>query len=69
MTLTLSQRKHLAIIEAAIVEFKDNGYNASSMDAVAAHAQASKRTVYNHFPSKEALFVEELPAASRSPVH
>jgi TetR/AcrR family transcriptional regulator of autoinduction and epiphytic fitness len=58
MTLTLSQRKHLAIIEGAIVEFKDNGYNASSMDAVAARAQVSKRTVYNHFPSKEALFEE-----------
>jgi len=58
MTLTLSQRKRLAIIEAAIDEFKDNGYNASSMDAVAARAQVSKRTVYNHFPSKEALFEE-----------
>jgi TetR/AcrR family transcriptional regulator of autoinduction and epiphytic fitness len=58
MTLTLSQRKRLAIIEAAIDEFKDNGYNASSMDAVAARAQVSKRTVYNHFSSKEALFEE-----------
>jgi len=58
MALTLSQRKRLAIIEAAIVEFRLNGFQTSSMDAVAARADVSKRTVYNHFPSKEALFEE-----------
>jgi TetR/AcrR family transcriptional regulator of autoinduction and epiphytic fitness len=58
MTLTLSQRKRLAIIEAAIVEFRLNGFQTSSMDAVAARAEVSKRTVYNHFPSKDALFKE-----------
>ena len=26
------------------------------MDAIAKRAEVSKRTVYNHFPSKEALF-------------
>ena len=58
MTLTLSQRKRLAIIEAAIVEFRLNGFQTSSMDAVAARAEVSKRTVYNHFPSKDELFKE-----------
>lgn len=58
MTLPLSQRKRLAIIEAAIVEFRLNGFQNSSMDAVAARAEVSKRTVYNHFPSKDALFEE-----------
>jgi AcrR family transcriptional regulator len=42
MILTLSQCKHLAIIEGAILEFKDNGYNASSIDTVAVRAQVSK---------------------------
>jgi TetR/AcrR family transcriptional regulator of autoinduction and epiphytic fitness len=58
MPLTLSQRKRLAIIEAAIVEFQLQGYTTASMDSVAARADVSKRTVYNHFASKDALFAE-----------
>ncbi len=58
MTLPLSQRKRLAIIEAAIFEFRLKGFQNSSMDAVAARAKVSKRTVYNHFPSKDALLEE-----------
>jgi TetR/AcrR family transcriptional regulator, regulator of autoinduction and epiphytic fitness len=52
----LTDRKRCAIIEAAIDEFRSAGYEATSMDRIAARAGASKRTVYNHFPSKEALF-------------
>lgn len=52
----LTDRKRCAIIEAAIDEFRTAGYEATSMDRIAARAGASKRTVYNHFPSKEALF-------------
>lgn len=52
----LTDRKRSAIIEAAIDEFRTAGYEATSMDRIAARAGASKRTVYNHFPSKEVLF-------------
>lgn len=52
----LSDRKHAAIIEAAVEEFDAQGFEATSMDSVAARAGVSKRTVYNHFASKEALF-------------
>ncbi len=52
----LSDRKHAAIIEAAVAEFDAQGFEATSMDCVAARAGVSKRTVYNHFASKEALF-------------
>jgi len=52
----LSDRKHAAIIEAAVAEFDAQGFEATSMDSVAARAGVSKRTVYNHFASKEALF-------------
>lgn len=55
---TLTQRKRADIIEAAVEEFKSSGFNATSMDAIAARAKVSKRTVYNHFESKESLFVE-----------
>jgi TetR/AcrR family transcriptional regulator, regulator of autoinduction and epiphytic fitness len=56
----LTDRKRNAIIEAAIDEFRASGYEATSMDRIATRAGASKRTVYNHFPSKEALFAEIL---------
>lgn len=52
----LTDRKRAAIIEAAIEEFRAAGFEATSMDRIAARASVSKRTVYNHFPSKEALF-------------
>ncbi|BDS08260.1 TetR family transcriptional regulator [Oceaniferula spumae] len=58
MAPTLSQRKRAAIVQAAIEEFHISGYNCSNMDAIAARAKVSKRTVYNHFSSKEALFGE-----------
>ncbi|APA89466.1 TetR/AcrR family transcriptional regulator (plasmid) [Paraburkholderia sprentiae WSM5005] len=52
----LTDRKRVAIVAAAIEEFLAAGYDATSMDRIAARANVSKRTVYNHFPSKEALF-------------
>ncbi|CRL51049.1 MULTISPECIES: TetR/AcrR family transcriptional regulator [Pseudomonas] len=56
----LTDRKRAAIIQAAIVEFRANGFDITSMDKIAATAGVSKRTVYNHFPSKEELFAEIL---------
>ncbi|PJI95399.1 TetR family transcriptional regulator [Acidovorax sp. 69] len=52
----LTDRKRDAIVQAAIGEFREHGFNGTSMDRVAAAADVSKRTVYNHFPSKEELF-------------
>ncbi|MBJ2251179.1 MULTISPECIES: TetR/AcrR family transcriptional regulator [unclassified Pseudomonas] len=56
----LTDRKREAIVAAAIAEFRDNGFEVTSMDKIAATAGVSKRTVYNHFPSKEELFTEIL---------
>jgi TetR/AcrR family transcriptional regulator of autoinduction and epiphytic fitness len=56
----LTDRKREAIIQAAIAEFRDNGFQVTSMDKIAARAGVSKRTVYNHFPSKDELFAEIL---------
>ena len=55
-TPRLTDRKRDAIVQAAIGEFREHGFNGTSMDRVAAAADVSKRTVYNHFPSKEELF-------------
>jgi TetR/AcrR family transcriptional regulator, regulator of autoinduction and epiphytic fitness len=56
----LTDRKRQAIVQAATAEFRANGYEATSMDKVAATAEVSKRTLYNHFASKEELFAEIL---------
>jgi len=56
----LTDRKRESIVQAAIAEFRDNGFEVTSMDRIAARAEVSKRTVYNHFPSKEELFSEML---------
>ncbi|KQY50480.1 TetR/AcrR family transcriptional regulator [Lysobacter sp. Root494] len=56
----LTDRKRAAILDAAVAEFRHAGYETTSMDRIAARAGVSKRTVYNHFPSKEALFAQIL---------
>lgn len=49
-------RKRSAILEGAIDVFIEYGYELASMDKIAETADVSKRTVYNHFGSKEQLF-------------
>lgn len=58
--LTRSAQKRLDVLTAAVELFSEDGFQSTSMDMVAAKAEVSKRTVYNHFPSKEALFKEIL---------
>ena len=56
----LTDRKREAIVQAAIAEFRVTGFEATSVDKVAARAEVSKRTLYNHFASKDELFAEIL---------
>lgn len=56
--LETPQSKRQQIVEAACRLFLENGYELTSMDAVAAEANVSKRTVYSHFQSKELLFTD-----------
>ncbi len=44
------------IVRAARKLFLKSGYGTTSMDALAAEAGVSKRTLYSHFENKEALF-------------
>jgi TetR/AcrR family transcriptional regulator of autoinduction and epiphytic fitness len=78
--VTLSEQKRAAILQAASESFAKEGFHATTMDGVAARANVSKRTVYNHFASKDELFdalvdglwaqmapaTTQLPAASLS---
>lgn len=51
-------RSRAAIVDAARQLFLSNGYAAATIDEIAAVAGVTKRTVYNHYPDKEALFVQ-----------
>lgn len=62
----LTDRKRSAILAAAAEQFRVHGYETASMDAISALAGVSKRTVYNHFASKEALFDETIMAMFES---
>lgn len=54
--MALMEEKRRQILDAAVAVFQDLGYSCTSMDCIAARAHVSKRTVYNHFENKEALF-------------
>lgn len=54
-TRTRSDVKREAIIQAATQAFQEFGVNGTSMDKLAELANVSKRTVYNHFATKEEL--------------
>lgn len=48
--------RRLAIIEAALEEFVQNGFAGTRMDDIARRAGVAKGTVYLYFQDKEALF-------------
>jgi TetR/AcrR family transcriptional repressor of mexJK operon len=53
------------LLDAACEAFRDEGYQVS-IDRIAARAQVARQTVYNHFPSKDALFAEVVRHAIQS---
>jgi AcrR family transcriptional regulator len=57
MQLSVSERKRADIARAALVLFARDGYERTSVDAIAAEAGVSKRTVYSHYGDKESLFL------------
>ena len=48
-------REH--ILDVAKSAFLESGFERTSMDALAARAETSKRSLYAHFPTKDALFL------------
>lgn len=54
---TQAQRTRAAIRAAALTLTRERGYSAMTVDDVATLAGVSRRTVFNHFPSKADLLV------------
>lgn len=48
--------KRNAMLDAGIAELAEQGLAGASMESIASRAEVSKRTLYKHFPSKEAVF-------------
>src|SRR3546814_5886860 len=66
-----SDLKHRAIQQAGTEIFLELGYEAATMDHIAAKAGVSKQTVYNHFQSKDGLFkatIADLTSALMAPL-
>ncbi|WP_410634907.1 TetR/AcrR family transcriptional regulator [Amycolatopsis sp. cmx-4-83] len=67
----MTTTKRQAIIEGALAVFAVDGYARASVDAIAAGAGVSVRTIYNHFADKSNLFaaVVEHSATTVSSAH
>jgi len=57
------ERSRAAILTGAATVFLRHGYDRASVDDIAREAGVAKRTVYNVFPDKEALFRETIRVA------
>ncbi|WP_162906506.1 TetR/AcrR family transcriptional regulator [Algihabitans albus] len=70
-TSRLRPEKRRAILDGAAHVFMRDGFGLAGIDDIVAEAGVSKRTLYAHFPSKEALFgaiVEEWCASLLTPL-
>ena len=51
-----SDRTRARILDAALAEFREHGYERAGLRRIAAAARVTTGAVYNHFGSKEGLF-------------
>lgn len=55
-------QQRIQILDAAMLLLRDRGYDRTRIEDVARVADVSLKTVYNYFPSKQALLIELLRA-------
>ena len=55
-----AEQRRRQLLDVACQVFAERGFHATSMDDVATRAGVTKPVLYQHFPSKRALFVELL---------
>jgi AcrR family transcriptional regulator len=63
--LTAIDRRIAHLVATATIVFQEFGYDATSMEMIADRAGVTRRTVYNHFPNKEALFAKIVEASAQ----
>lgn len=63
---TKTEEKRQAILDIAATTFGELGFERTSMSEICARLGGSKATIYNYFPSKEALFLEVMFQASEA---
>jgi len=57
-----SERVHQVIVRAAMDELSESGYDATTIEAIAARAGVGKKTIYRWWPSKAELVLEVVTA-------
>lgn len=57
--------KRRAILDGALALFARDGYSRAGLDAIAAEAGVSNRTIYNHFADKAELFQTVIRESTR----
>lgn len=62
MSTERQSQKRAVILAGATEVFRLEGFEAASMDRIAEVSGVSKRTIYNHFGSKDALFESVIEA-------
>lgn len=55
-----AEERRSRILAAAVHAFARDGYDSTKMDGIAARAEITKPVLYDHFPSKQALFLAVL---------
>jgi AcrR family transcriptional regulator len=55
-----ADERRAKILSAAVQAFARDGYDNTKMDHIAVHAKITKPVLYDHFPSKHALFLAVL---------
>ena len=55
-----AEKRRAKIVSAAVQAFATDGYDRTSMDRIAALSKVTKPVLYDHFPSKQALFLTVL---------
>jgi AcrR family transcriptional regulator len=65
MRLPADQRR-IQLLDVARARFAEQGFHATSMDEIAESAGVTKPVLYQHFPSKRALYVELLDSTGQA---
>lgn len=60
-----TEERRQRIVDIAAAAFREQGFDNTSMAEIASRVGGSKATLYNYFPSKEALLVEVTLQAAR----